>query len=245
MNHTDMMGRVKAYLSEQLDCTPADLEKTGTVFLENRRQTAPFLNITAIGEAVVVSASPELLEKVRPRMEGKSRDEIFEFPLVYGQSIHYLPDLRARRPLPLPEGFAYELLEGEELLKLRGIQGFENSLAFDAAGNTPTCIVLTARKEGRIAGLAGASAEAPGLWEMGVDVLPGFRRHGLASALVSNLTGEIIKRGVVPFYCASVTNLGSQAAAHRSGLAPCWVSTYSNILREGYAYPDLAVSERL
>lgn len=150
-----------------------------------------------------------------------------------------------RHALPLPAGVTCKLLEGEELLRMRGIQGFGNSLAFDAQGNTPTCIALATWKDGEIAGLAGASAETPGLWEMGVDVRPGFRRRGLASALVSNLADAILERGVVPFYCASVTNLGSQAAAHRSGLAPCWVSTYSNVFREGYAYPELSAANFL
>ena len=48
-------------------------------------------------------------------------------------------------------------MEGEETQKLKGISGFENSLAFDKNGNTSTCIVLFARKNHEIIALAGAS----------------------------------------------------------------------------------------
>lgn len=56
---------------------------------------------------------------------------------------------------------------------------------------------------------------------------------------MSHLAEKIMERGIVPFYSASVTNIGSQSVAHRCGLMPCWVSTYSNVLQEGYAYQGL------
>lgn len=236
----DIWKRMKAYAAASLGCTPDDLEQEGTVFVAKETARAPFLKTAAMGKAVVVSASPELLPLVKAQVEGKSRDEIFEFPLAYGQSIYYAPDLKSFRRLPLPEGYGWHLLEKEELPKLRGIEGFENSLAFDEAGETPTCIAFYAEKDGKLIGLAGAAPEGDGLWEMGVDVKPEYRNHGLAAALVSNLAAAILERDIVPFYCASVTNVGSQAVAHRSGLAPCWVSTYGNVFDGGFAYPDLA-----
>ena len=83
------------------------------------------------------------------------------------------------------------------------------------------------------------------LWEMGVDVLPAYRDQGLASVLVSHLAEKIMEKGLVPFYSASVTNIGSQSVAHRCGLMPCWVSTYSNTLLEGYTYKDLLGAVKL
>ena len=65
---------------------------------------------------------------------------------------------------------------------------------------------------------------------MGVDVGPAFRRGGLGAALVSRLAAAILERDVVPFYCASVTNIGSQGVAFRTGLVPGWVSTYRTVL---------------
>lgn len=240
INRNDILKKVKAYAAASLGCTPDNLEKEGTVFVANETARGPFLKIAAMGKSVIVSASPSFLPAVKARMEGKSRDEIFEFPLVYGQSIYYVPDLKILRRLPLPEEYGWNLLEKEEISKLRGIESFENSLAFDEMGETPTCIVFYAEKDGEIAGLAGAAPEGDGLWEIGVDVKPEYRNHGLAAALVSNLAVAILEKGVVPFYCASVTNIGSQAVAHRSGLIPCWISTYGNAFDGGFAYHELA-----
>lgn len=235
-----MLERARDHVARHLDCPPDKLLAPGTSFVENRRAEAPFLEVCTMGQGVVVSASPELLPRVEPLLTGKSRDEVFEFPLVYGQSLYYLPDLGRFHPLPLPEGYRYRLLTGEQVKELWGITGFDNSLAFDAQGETPTCIVFFAERDGEVAGLAGAAPEGEALWEMGVDVLPQFRRGGLGAALVSHLTSAILERDVVPFYCASVTNIGSQGAAFRAGLVPGWVSTYRTVLDGSFAYGDLA-----
>lgn len=235
-----MLERARDHVARHLDCPPDKLLAPGTSFVENRRAEAPFLEVCTMGAGVVVSASPELLPRVEPLLAGKSRDEVFEFPLVYGQSLYYLPDLGRFHPLPLPEGYRYRLLTGEQVKELRGIAGFDNSLAFDAQGETPTCIVFFAERDGEVAGLAGAAPEGEALWEMGVDVQPAFRRGGLGAALVSHLTSAILERDVVPFYCASVTNIGSQGVAFRAGLVPGWVSTYRTVLDGSFAYGDLA-----
>lgn len=240
MTYKTMLERARDHVARHLNCPPDKLLAPGTSFVENRRAEAPFLEICTMGAGVVVSASPELLPRVEPLLTGKSRDEVFEFPLVYGQSLYYLPDLGRFHPLPLPEGYRYRLLAGEQVKELRGITGFDNSLAFDAQGETPTCIVFFAERDGEVAGLAGAAPEGEGLWEMGVDVGPAFRRGGLGAALVSHLAAAILERDVVPFYCASVTNIGSQGVAFRAGLVPAWVSTYRTVLDGSFAYGDLA-----
>ena len=52
--------------------------------------------------------------------------------------------------LPFIEGYTYELVVADEIRKLYGIKGFDNSLSFDENGNTSTCIVLYAKKDIRI-----------------------------------------------------------------------------------------------
>lgn len=59
---------------------------------------------------------------------------------------------------------------------------------------------------------------------------PEYRKGGLGTELVSNLTVDIIEQGIIPFYSASVTNIGSQMVANRSGYIPYWIDTYGNIL---------------
>jgi predicted GNAT family acetyltransferase len=59
--------------------------------------------------------------------------------------------------------------------------------------------------------------------QIGIDVLPEYRRQGIASALTSRLAVGILERGKVPFYCAAWSNVRSVRNAIRSGFRPAWV----------------------
>jgi len=74
-----------------------------------------------------------------------------------------------------------------------------------------------------IIGMAGASADCETMWQIGIDVLPDYRRQGVASALTSRLALEVMVRGKVPFYCAAWCNIKSVRNAIRSGFRPRWV----------------------
>ena len=76
---------------------------------------------------------------------------------------------------------------------------------------------------GTLVGLAGCSADCERMWQIGVDVLPAYRRQGIASALTSRLAREIAERGKVPFYCSAWSNIRSVRNAVKSGFAPAWV----------------------
>ena len=72
-------------------------------------------------------------------------------------------------------------------------------------------------------GLAGASADCESMWQIGVDVLPAYRRRGIASALTSRLALEVFRLGKAPFYCAAWCNLKSVRNALKCGFRPAWV----------------------
>ena len=89
----------------------------------------------------------------------------------------------------------------------------------------PEADVLAARAfDGdALAGLAACSADCAGMWQIGVDVAPPYRRQGIAAALVSRLAEEILSRGKVPFYSCAWSNLASARTAYRAGFRPAWV----------------------
>ena len=76
---------------------------------------------------------------------------------------------------------------------------------------------------GRLIGLAGCSADCESMYQIGVDVLPEYRRKGIASSVTSRLALEIMKLGKVPFYCAAWSNIRSVRNAIKSGFRPGWV----------------------
>ena len=75
----------------------------------------------------------------------------------------------------------------------------------------------------KLIGLAGCSADAEEMWQIGIDVLPAYRRRGVAAALTGRLALEVFARGKVPFYCAAWSNLPSVRNALKCGFAPAWV----------------------
>ena len=80
-----------------------------------------------------------------------------------------------------------------------------------------------AYRNGQLVGLAACSADCDTMWQIGIDVLPEFRRQGIASALTSRLALEILERGRVPFYCCAWSNIRSARNAIKSGFRPAWV----------------------
>lgn len=84
-------------------------------------------------------------------------------------------------------------------------------------------LAVGAFEKNKLIGLAGCSADCNTMWQIGVDVLPKYRRKGIASALTSRLACEILKNGKIPFYCAAWSNLKSVRNAIKSGFLPAWV----------------------
>ena len=84
---------------------------------------------------------------------------------------------------------------------------------------------------GRLIGFAGCSADCPDMWQIGIDVLPEYRRKGVASALTNRLARAVFERGKIPFYAAAWPNLRSVKNGLRSGFRPAWTAMTARALR--------------
>ena len=84
-------------------------------------------------------------------------------------------------------------------------------------------LAVGAFDNGKLVGLAGCSADCEMMYQIGVDVLPEYRKKGIASSLTSRLAIEILKLGKVPFYCAAWSNIKSVRNAIKWGFKPAWV----------------------
>lgn len=238
-----IQDKIEELLSKEFYCSPMDLKKEATVYSINIHAERPYIKIMAYRTCVVVCSSENLHSQIREVLRHKTRDEIFELPFVYGQTIHYVPDGGCTEEVCISSDYKCESLFGRDILTLAGLTGFENSLAFDENGCTPAKAVCIARNSNRITGVAGAS-ESPvdGVWEIGVDVMEECRNAGLGTYLVRKLTRALLARGIVPFYSASVTNIGSQMVAARCKYIPCWVDTFGTTLDGSSAYNRLVTS---
>ncbi|MCR4557969.1 MAG: GNAT family N-acetyltransferase [Saccharofermentans sp.] len=130
---------------------------------------------------------------------------------------YYLPDVN--RLASLPCVFEMRVLEKGQFEDLY-LQEWSNALCSDR--KQLDMLAVGAYDGGKLVGLAGCSADADEMWQIGVDVLPGYRRNGIASALTSKLALEILDRDKVPFYCTAWSNIRSVRNAVKSGLIPAW-----------------------
>lgn len=131
---------------------------------------------------------------------------------------YYLPDIEKLKRLDCK--YELKVLQKSELENLYTGE-WSNALCED--NKERDVLAVGAYDKDRLIGLAGCSADCESMYQIGVDVLPQYRRQGIASALTSNLAMEILKLGKVPFYCTAWSNIRSARNAIKCGFYPAWV----------------------
>ena len=218
----------------------ADFERSENVVVTSRESEGarrylklPFsCQLVSYGGNVVASVSPEFREITEKYINAYPVEHLFETPNLHvlgealmerGQKIcfmaeYFLPDLTALRPLDCP--YELRILTQSDFTDLYRP---EWSSALCESRKHLDVLGVGAYDGDKLVGLAGASADCDTMWQIGIDVLPDYRRRGIASALTSRLAIEILSRGKVPFYCAAWCNIKSVRNAVRSGFRPAWV----------------------
>ncbi|MBQ4193574.1 MAG: GNAT family N-acetyltransferase [Clostridia bacterium] len=137
-----------------------------------------------------------------------------------GYASHYfLPDPAAAAAFDIPCPFPVRLLEPAEFAALY-VPEFPNALS----AKRPECdrLACAAYDGDRVIALAGISEDCPSMWQIGIDVLPAYRGHGIGPCLVNRLTREVLSRGSLPFYGAAWANVRSMKTAERAGYRMAW-----------------------
>ena len=189
-------------------------------------------DLVTYGNNVVAQTSPRLKEAVRKFIDHYPVEHAFETPHLhvldqllepYGFKVcfmaeYFLPDLDRLEALPC----SYEL----RILKPEDFSGFYTEQWGNALCEKRKhldVLAVGAYDGDTLVGLAGCSADCNTMYQIGVDVLPEYRRQGIAAAVTSRLALEILKLGKVPFYCAAWCNLKSVRNAFKCGFRPAWV----------------------
>lgn len=232
-------------LAVDFNTTPEVFRRRGVFFTAPARKPdrraysteMPFFEMVTVGSSAVIMAEERLCPALKEWSGGAEEPHwLFEFPRMqklaeilapYGyeltQTHHgYLP-AGSFSFAPLPEGFSLKWLEQREIAGFYPNKAYPNALQERENPARPDVLALAAMDGEKIAGLAGASADGKELWQIGIDVLPEYRGRGLGTALVRNLAAEIERRGKLPFYYASLSNLHSQNIAVACGFRPAWV----------------------
>lgn len=221
-------------------CEAADFLKTDHVMVDSvlGEQARKYYkdpitcNLVSYGSNIVASVKPEYRSLVWEYIHKFDFYHCFETPSMnwlserfapMGQKIcfmaeYFLPD--PDRLAALPCDYEIRMLEQKDF---SGLYQKEWSNALCKERKELDVLGASAYDSGKLIGLAACSADCDSMWQIGVDVLPDYRRKGIASALTSRLAIEILKRDKVPFYCCAWSNIRSARNAIRSGFAPAWV----------------------
>lgn len=189
-------------------------------------------NLVSYGNNIVATVAEEYREVVTDYINKYAVEHCFETP-----NMHVLNDAMQKNGLRvcfmaeyfLPDVSLLERRECEYELRILQQEDFRD-LYVDAWGNALCMdrkhldvLGVGAYDGDRLIGLAACSADCDTMWQIGVDVLPEYRRQGIATTLTANLALEILERGKVPFYCAAWSNIKSVRNAIASGFRPAWV----------------------
>lgn len=223
-----------------LGACAGDFEKGENVVVISRKSESarkylhlPFsCQIASYGNNAVASVSPEFYEIAEKYVNSYSVEHLFETPNLHvlngaleekGQKIcfmaeYFLPDMNVLRALDCE--YELRVLTQADFADLY-LPEWSNALCRDRS--QLDVLGVGAYDGDKLVGLAGCSADCETMWQIGVDVLPAYRRQGIASSLTSRLAVEILNRGRVPFYCAAWSNVKSVRNAIKSGFRPAWV----------------------
>ena len=222
------------------NCNIEDFLRTENVITVSKENAAArkylklphICNLISYGNNIVATISEEYEEIVKEYISKYPVEHCFETPNMHilndafqkvGFRIcfmaeYFLPDVQML--LALPCDFELKLLKSRDFKDLY-IEQWSNALCKDR--KELDILGVGAYHNEKLVGLAACSADCETMWQIGVDVLPDYRRKGIASALTSRLAIEILERGKVPFYCCAWSNLKSAKNAIKSGFRPAWV----------------------
>ena len=207
--------------------------KSGLGALARKYYSEPIAcNLVSYGSNIVASVKEEYKEMVKEYLSKFEFYHCFETPNMHwldermkekGYRVcfmaeYFLPDMERLKRLEC--NYVLKVLEQKDFADLY-LPMWGNALCADR--KELDVLGVGAYDGEKLVGLAACSADCDNMWQIGVDVLPEYRRMGIASSLTSNLAIEIIERGKVPFYCCAWSNLKSVKNALRSGFVPGWV----------------------
>ena len=240
MDNKELLHIAMEQSAEDMGCTAEDFLKRENVLVPLRlgKGARKYLkepivaSFVSYGNNVVAAAAGEAAEIAAEYMGQGAFYRLFETPRIHwlGRRLaeieagicfmaeYFLPDVENSRPAP--RGVDLRVLEQPDL---RDLYRPEWSNALCKERRHLDVLGVGAYDGGRLVGLAGCSADCDLMWQIGVDVLPEYRRRGIASALTGALAGEILRRGKAPFYCCAWSNIPSARNALASGFRPAWV----------------------
>ena len=244
--------KFKEQLALELNCAPEDFSGeenviTGPVLHENRRKFSDrpfFLQMATFGAGAVISADEALHPWLRAWVRGKRGFWLFEQHNYlelerelekYGFQMAQTHHMFAPEPewMEIKTELRVRWLEQGDIAPFYGRAEFPNAICSRFHPERPDVLAVIALEGEKIMGMAGCSADTPELWQIGIDVLPRYRGRGIGKTLVALLRNEALRRGALPYYGTSLSNIASWRVALASGFLPAWVEAEARKAEDG------------
>ncbi|MBP0957219.1 MAG: GNAT family N-acetyltransferase [Oscillospiraceae bacterium] len=235
-----MNKTLQLQLSKDYCCTPEEVCGRENIFtvcspLEGRRKfqekSGCFLKICAVNGKILVTGREDIVSQCREKyskwdgawfMEFQTIFELEKTVRAFGYKIDRLhPFYISEEITPLPPcDFETVYYTQKEIEQFRDDDRFDEAFAF--CEDAPDVLGIAAVKNGEIIGMAGASADSPYMYQIGINVLPDHRGKGIGAALVTLIKNKVLELGKLPFYGTSVSHIASQKTAVKAGFFPAW-----------------------
>lgn len=238
----------KQILEQQLaidyDCSIAEVQGTENIFRiykenENARPVGEEgcgFKLACVNEKLLVMAEAPLLEWCKEKLanvrgtwmsEPANLIRLHEKLKEYGQSLadahhYYIPAENAKKP---EHRFDVRWYEKEEIKAFEGDERFDEALIFD--DETPDMLAICAMREETILGMAGATADTPLMWQLGVNVTKEGKGLGVGTYVTDLLKWRVIEAGKMPFYGTVESHIKSQKVALAAGFVPAFYEIFS------------------
>ncbi len=235
--------------AQDYGCKAEDFLKTENAFVpflptdRARKYMYPpyVLDMATYGSNLVIAFSEALESIAREYASDMDPERVFESPNInrlnrmlapvgyeiVGMGSYFLPRVELMKTLETP--YPIKMLSPSDFKKLY-VPEFSNALCekrkeLDRLG-------AGIYDAGRLVAFAACSMDGEDMWQIGVDVLPEYRRQGLASAVTSRLACEILALDKVPFYACAWANVKSARNAAACGFRPAWAQMYAGKIKQ-------------
>jgi len=224
----------------EANCDPKDFVRSDNVITISKEHNLArkylklphTCNLVSYGSNIVATVSEEYKNVVDEYISKYDVEHCFETPNLHilndafqklGYRVcfmasYYLPDLEVLQPIQCE--FETKVLYAKDFENLYTAE-WSNALCKDR--KELDVLGIGAYDDDKLIGLAACSADCDTMWQIGIDVLPEYRRKNVAAALTSRLAIEILEQDKVPFYCCAWSNIKSSKNAIKSGFRPAWV----------------------
>ena len=265
MDQADVLRIALEQSAVDCSCAAGDFLKNENIVTESRPadnarkylRLPHICDLVSYGSNVVASCRRDLMPGVRRFIDAMpSAASCFETPAIYAlnrvlekadaqvcfMASYFLPEVDLVFSADVPCPYETRLLHQEDFAELY-LPEWSNALC--SIRKELDVLGVGAYEDGKMVGFAACSADGEDMWQIGIDVLPAYRRRGIASALTNRLARAVFEREKVPFYCAAWSNVRSVRNALRSGFRPGWAeitARSTGFIRENYKTASQVIS---